>query len=183
MTHLKKVMRIKICLTTAFVFCITIFSGHTQDILPTTSLVYPGTDGRLVYVADSLGNKIPDFSNAGYKGGGVPIPRVQIKAIVWPVPGDNSDHLQKIIDSVSALPPDASGFRGTILLKMGEYNLEKPLYIKVSGVVLRGEGMNDIGTILIGKTPKEKPAPGPGRGGRPALINIIGDAGAKLQED
>jgi|SRR5450759_3254903 len=45
-------------------------SIHVQDIPPTTSLVYPGTDGRLVYVADSLGNKIPDFSNAGYKGGG-----------------------------------------------------------------------------------------------------------------
>ena len=45
-----------------------------QDIAPTTSLVYPGADGKLVYVADSLGNRIPDFSNAGYKGGGVPLP-------------------------------------------------------------------------------------------------------------
>ncbi|MCX6161935.1 MAG: hypothetical protein NTV87_11485, partial [Ignavibacteriae bacterium] len=60
-------------------------TGLIQDIPPTTSLVYPGTDGRLVYVADSLGNKIPDFSNAGYKGGGVPIPYVAIKATVWPV--------------------------------------------------------------------------------------------------
>ena len=63
---------------------------QVQDIPPTTSLVYPGTDGKLVYVADSLGNKIPDFSNAGYKGGGVPIPYVAIKETVWPVLGDNS---------------------------------------------------------------------------------------------
>ena len=28
---------------------------------PTTSLVYPGPDGKLVYVSDSLGNRIPDF--------------------------------------------------------------------------------------------------------------------------
>lgn len=167
----------------AFVFCLTIFSGKAQDILPTTSLVYPGVDGKLVYVADSLGNKIPDFSNAGYKGGGISIPHVQVKAIVWPSPGDNSERLQQVIDSVSALPPDASGFRGAILLKMGLYNLEKPLYLKASGVVLRGEGMSDLGTVLLGKTPKEKPAQGPGRGGRPALIKIVGDVGVKPQDD
>jgi len=176
-------MRIKINSIAAFVFCLTFFQSKAQEFAATTSLVYPGVDGKLVYVADSLGNKIPDFSNAGYKGGGVPLPHVQIKAIVWPVPGDNSERLQKIIDSVSALPADANGFRGTILLKMGQYNLEKPISIKASGLVLRGEGMTDIGTILIGKTPKERPAPGPGRGGRPALINIVGDTGVKPQED
>jgi hypothetical protein len=149
-----------------------------QDIPPTTSLVYPGTDGRLVYVADSLGNKIPDFSNAGYKGGGVPIPYVAIKETVWPVPGDNSGNIQAAIDRVSALPLDASGFRGAVLLKMGEYELEKPLNIKASGVVLRGEGMSDIGTILIGKIPKDRQTYG--RGG---LINIIGSAAiAPLEE-
>ena len=140
-----------------------------QDIPPTTSMVYPGSDGRLVYVADSLGNKIPDFSNAGYKGGGVPIPYVAIKEIVWPVLGDNSGNIQAAIDRVSALPLDASGFRGAVLLKMGEYELEKPIYIKASGVVLRGEGMSDIGTILIAKIPKDRQTYG--RGG---LINISG---------
>ena len=52
-------------------FSITGLFAGAQDMSPTTTLVYPGTDGRLVYIADSLGNKIPDFSNAGYKGGGV----------------------------------------------------------------------------------------------------------------
>jgi hypothetical protein len=70
------------------VFIFSTFISDAQDIPPTTSLVYPGTNGRLVYVADSLGNIIPDFSNAGYKGGGVPIPYVAIKKIVWPVMGD-----------------------------------------------------------------------------------------------
>lgn len=164
-------------------FIISTITVAAQDIAPTTSLVYPGIDGRLVYVADSLGNKIPDFSNAGYKGGGVPIPMVQPKVTVWPVAGDNSERLQKIIDSVSTLPLDANGFRGAILLKMGEYNLEKPITIKASGIVLRGEGMSDIGTILIGKTPKQSQGQGPGRGGRPALINIAGEAGVKPQEE
>ena len=151
-----------------------------RDIPPTASLVYPGTDGKLVYITDSLGNRIPDFSNAGYHGGGVAIPYVAMKETVWPVSGDNSDNIQAAIDRVSALPQDASGFRGAVLLKMGTYPLEKPLYIKASGVVLRGEGMSDIGTILIGKIPDASQ----GRSfRRPALVNISGDSGVILLED
>ena len=149
-------MGIKIYSFSAVIFFINALLINAQDIPPTTTLVYPGTDGKLVYVADSLGNKIPDFSNAGYKGGGVPIPYVAIKETVWPVLGDNSANIQAAIDRVSALPLDASGFRGAVLLKMGTYELEKPLNIKASGVVLRGEGMSDIGTILIGKIPKDR---------------------------
>ena len=148
---------------------------QVQDIPPTTSLVYPGTDGKLVYVADSLGNKIPDFSNAGYKGGGVSIPYVAIKETVWPVLGDNSANIQAGIDKVSALPLDANGFRGAVLLKMGTYNLEQPVTISASGVVLRGEGMSDIGTILIGKIPERR-----SRGG---VINISGEAGTTIVEE
>jgi hypothetical protein len=171
-------MRIKIFSIAALIFFINAFLTLAQDIPPTASLVYPGTDGRLVYVADSMGNKIPDFSNAGYKGGGVAIPYVAIKETVWPVLGDNADNIQAAIDRVSALPLDASGFRGAVLLKMGTYELEKPVTIKASGVVLRGEGMSDIVTILIGKIPKERQAYG--RGG---LINISGPKAISPQED
>jgi len=163
---------------TVLVFLFNPFITKSQDIPPTTSLVYPGTDGRLVYIPDSLGNKIPDFSNAGYKGGGVPIPYVANKVTVWPVKGDNSATIQAAIDKVSALPLDVSGFRGAVLLKMGTYELEKPLSIKASGVVLRGEGMSDIGTILIGKIPKDRQVYG--RGG---LINVSGSAAIAPQED
>ena len=160
------------------IFFFNVLIINAQDIPPTTSLVYPGTDGKLVYIADSLGNKIPDFSNAGYKGGGVSIPYVANKETVWPVTGDNSANIQAAIDRVSALPLDASGFRGAVLLKMGMYELEKPVSIKASGVVLRGEGMSDIGTILIGKIPKDRQAYG--RGG---LVNISGPSAIVPQEE
>lgn len=153
-----------------------------QDLPSTASLLFPGVDGKLAYVADSLGNKIPDFSNAGYKGGGVAIPFVPVKITVWPVAGDNSTSIQAAIDKVSILAPDASGFRGAVLLKVGTYSLEKPITIRASGVVLRGEGMSDIGTILIGKIPKENPQPSPGRNIRPALITISGSSGSIPQE-
>lgn len=163
--------------------CITALNNNViaqfeQDIPPTTSLVYPGIDGRLVYIPDSLGNRIPDFSNAGYKGGGVPIPLVPVKETVWPVMGDNSGNIQAAIDRVSALPADEYGFRGTVLLKMGTYNLEKPVFIRSSGVVLRGEGMGETGTILIGKIPKDRQTYG-----RNGLVNIGGTAGITVQEE
>lgn len=172
-------MNIKILSLTVLI-CFTTFLSGAQDMQPTTSLVYPGVDGKLVYIQDSLGNKIPDFSNAGYKGGGVSIPYVAIKETVWPLPGNNTEHVQAAIDRVSALPLDASGFRGTVLLKMGIYNLEKPIYIKASGVVLRGEGMSDVGTILVGKIAKENQGPS---FRRPALINIGGTTGVKPQDE
>jgi len=176
-------MRIKIYPIAALFLIANVFVTNAQDIPPTTSLVYPGPDGKLVYVADSLGNRIPDFSNAGYKGGGVAIPYIPVKATVWPVRGDNSANIQKAIDSVSALPMDNYGFRGAVLLKMGYYELGSPLYIKASGVILRGEGMSDIGTILFGKTVAATPGQGGGRGPRPGLINIVGDSTIKVLEE
>jgi hypothetical protein len=177
-------MKIKFCSFAALMFLLNGFVSNAQDITATTSLVYPGTDGKLVYIADSLGNKIPDFSNAGYKSGGVPIPYVAIKETVWPVLGDNSDNIQAAIDRVSSLPLDASGYRGAVLLKMGYYKLEKPIYIKASGVVLRGEGMGDTGTILYGILPAPDPkATGRQRFARPDFINIGAEKGTEPLED
>ncbi len=159
-----------------------VFQTKAQDLVPPTSKVYPGPNGKLVYVKDDRGNQIPDFSNAGYKGGGVALPYVPVKETVWPVLGDNSESIQAAIDRVSALPLDENGFRGAVLLKMGFYQLDKEIYIRKSGVVLRGEGQSDIGTILYGKIPS--PPEGNGRRfWRPALIKIEGEEGISLIED
>jgi integrase len=40
------------------------FTGLAQ---PQSAWVHPGPNGRLVYQADARGNRIPDFSNAGYR--------------------------------------------------------------------------------------------------------------------
>ena len=148
------------------------------ELRPTVSRVHPGEDGRLIYTADEQGNTIPDFSHAGYGGGGVPIPSVPVKETIWPVAGDNTAALQAAIDRVSALPPDQSGFRGALVLKAGYYRLATPVSIKASGVVLRGEGEGDTGTILIGTGTGRAAAgatAGPGRG-QPTLIQIAGSA-------
>jgi hypothetical protein len=179
--------------------------AQVADIPPTVSRVYPGTDGRLAYVPDEQGNTIPDCSHAGYGGGGTPIPAVPVKETVWPVAGDNTENLQAAIDKVSALPLDKSGFRGAVLIKMGYYKIATPVRIQASGVVLRGEGMGDTGTILIGTgtgRPPAPPAPPPdaagaagapggargrggpgGGGGQPTLIRIAGASGAAALDE
>ena len=116
-----------------------------------SSLVYPGVDGRLVYVPDDQGNTIPDFSHAGYGGGGLRIPHVPVRAVVTPGSADDAATVQAAIDSVSALDPDSDGFRGAVLLRRGRYLLDTPLTITTSGVVLRGEGDHDGGSILVGR--------------------------------
>ncbi len=171
----------KIILLATLLLCTITMSVHAQDMPPAASLVYAGPDGKLVYVADSLGNKIPDFSNAGYKGGGVAIPYVPVKITVWPVIGDNSENIQSAINKVAAMPADAFGFRGAVLLKMGTYHLEKPIAIHASGIVLRGEGMSETGTVLVGKISKD--AQGRAVRLRSALINISGSSGWVPQEE
>src|SRR5665213_4144095 len=77
-------------------------SGQVSDLRPTVSRVHAGETGKLVYTADDQGNTIPDFSHAGYGGGGTPIPTVPIKETIWPVAGDNTANVQAAIDKVSA---------------------------------------------------------------------------------
>ncbi|NCU04258.1 MAG: hypothetical protein GXC73_09755, partial [Chitinophagaceae bacterium] len=94
-------------------------------------------------------NQIPDFSNAGYKGGGVKIPDLPVVETVTAIDGDCRKLIQDAIDRVSARTPDANGFRGAVLLKAGVYPVEGSLLIRTSGVVLRGEGNLVNGTVLI----------------------------------
>jgi len=95
---------------------------------------------RLVYAEDAEGNRIPDFSHAGYKYGDSPIPHVRTVLRVGPVAGDNTAHLQAAIDEVGLRAKDRTGFRGAVLLAPGNYPVAGTLRVNQSGVVLRGSG-------------------------------------------
>src|SRR3954471_8091991 len=158
---------------------------QVQDLAPTASRVYPGGDGKLVYVPDEQGNTIIDSSHAGYGGGGVAIPTAPVREVVWPVAGDNNANIQTAINKVSAGPLDANGFRGAVLLKAGYYRMAMPVRIQASGVVLRGEGMGDTGTILIGTGTGRTGggAPGGGGGNQGTLVLIGGASGVVTKDD
>ncbi|MBC7931152.1 MAG: pectate lyase, partial [Rubrivivax sp.] len=111
--------------------------------------VKSGADGKLVYRRDAQGNRVIDFSHAGYGGGGEAIPAVPVKMYVGPEGGNHRRRIQAAIDLVSAMPLDADGFRGAVLLSKGTYNIDSSLRISAGGVVLRGEGSGEDGTILV----------------------------------
>lgn len=120
-----------------------------QNAKPLVSL---GVDGRLIYApANQRGDTIPDFSNVGYKGGGVAVPDAPVRETVAP-DGDGKDDLARLqiaLDKVAALPLDVKGIRGALLVKKGRYLLGDTLQIRASGVVLRGEGQGEDGTVLV----------------------------------
>ena len=116
--------------------------------------VFFDSSNRLVYTTDSRGNRIPDFSHAGYMGGGVAIPSVSVVRTISPIAGDNTARIQAAIDSVGVLPFGPNGVRGGLLLTAGTYEVYGTIYLKYSGVVLRGVGEESdpaTNTIIKGK--------------------------------
>jgi hypothetical protein len=109
----------------------------------TTSLVSIDTCGHLIYTPDEKGNVLPDFSYVGYHHGEKPIPDVEVAKAISPIGGDNRYHIQSAIDAVAALPADANGHKGAVLLNAGLYEVEGTIFMK-SGVVLRGMGNTTI---------------------------------------
>ncbi len=130
-------------------------------------LVYPGADGKLAYDADARGNRIPDFSHAGYGGGGVPLPVVPVRVVVPARDGDSTARIQAALDYVAALNPDADGFRGAVLLQTGRHEVAGALRLTASGVVLRGQGPKNTVIVATGTD-------------RRTLIQVRGKADRKL---
>ncbi len=130
---------------------IAVYLAHGQH---SSQLIYLD-QGELTYVPFPMNgqsnavNIIPDFSYAGYMGGGVSIPNdMSIEAVVSPAEGDDTRRIQAAINQVEELQPDHIGFRGVVLIKAGHYSLENVLIVRESGVVLRGEGQGLNGTVL-----------------------------------
>ncbi len=109
--------------------------------------------GHLHYGHDQQGNRIPDFSYAGYEGGGVPLPAVPARVTLSAPAGDATALIQQAIDQVSAMPLDASGFRGAVVLSPGAYRIGTSLHIRASGIVLRGGTSNPADTVLLPQNP------------------------------
>lgn len=131
-------------------------------------LVSLGTDGKLVYRPyTEQGDKIIDFSYCGYKKSEQPIPDVPIVETLtppagkakpvggmkYPVGTDSTAVIQSALDKVAAQKADENGIRGAVLLKKGIWYVKGNVDVH-SGVVLRGEGDGEDGTVLIVTVPE-----------------------------
>jgi len=122
--------------------------AQKEKVEPVLPISYK--ESKLTYSPDSLGNRIPDFSYAGYRAGEKAIPNAPVKVVVPVKSGDATNRIQSAIDYVSSLQPDKNGIRGAVLLQKGLYEILGSLKISTSGVVLRGSGMDEKGTVLLG---------------------------------
>jgi hypothetical protein len=147
-------------------FSISITTAQTNfpDIIKTK-------EGKLSFTTDSKGNQIPDFSYAGYMASEKAIPNAENKIFVPKQEEDATQRIQAAIDYVSNLKPNKSGFRGAVLLDKATFKISGTLFIKKSGVILRGSGNNENGTILLGTGLK-----------REAVIRVLGIDDKKLGE-
>jgi len=116
--------------------------------------VFYGSNGKLQYKTTEKGDKIMDFSHAGYRGGGVAIPDVAAKITVKPSGNDDTQTIQEAIHKVSEMPLQGN-FRGAVLLQPGVYAISKTIEISASGVVLRGSGLSgeSVSTLQLTGNP------------------------------
>ena len=105
--------------------CIALFFCTGLVLGVQSQLAYFGPDGRLEYGyyanegETNADNRLPDFSYAGYRGGGVPLPDVPVMLTLNPRDGDDTSRIQNAINHVGNQPLNAEGFRGAVLLKAG----------------------------------------------------------------
>ncbi|HHH50123.1 MAG TPA: T9SS type A sorting domain-containing protein [Saprospiraceae bacterium] len=124
---------------------------------------YFGNSGCLEYYADEENNYIPNFSFAGYQNGNTALPEMAVVKTLNPVAGDNTAHIQAALDSLATLPLNENNNRGALLLNAGEYEIHGQLFIRESGIVLRGVGNGATANNTILK----------GIGNLPARRNLI----------
>jgi len=135
-------------LVIAFLVSQVSFGQKTKPVEPPKP-IFKGKDGKMAYTADAQGNRIPDFSYAGYMAGEKVIPTATVKIVVPVVEGDATPYIQRAIDMVSALQPGKDGLRGAVLLEKGTYQVAGTLKISASGVIIRGSGMGENGTRIF----------------------------------
>lgn len=131
-------------------FCLSVLSVSALSwFLPVNAQTFPlqVKNNKITYTKDAKGNRILDFSYCGYKASEQDIPTVNNAVFVSQREGDATDAIQRAIDYMSSLKPNKQGFRGAVLLDKGTFNVSKSLWIRTSGVVLRGSDKHE--TVLF----------------------------------
>ncbi len=123
--------------------CADLLSG-----MPASKWVFADAAGTLRYQPlDARGDRIVDFSYAGYRGGGEALPEIAASSELTPSGADDTARIQAAIDVVSKRALSA-GIRGAVALSAGTFKVSATLHIGASGVVLRGAGSRAGGTAI-----------------------------------
>lgn len=131
---------------------LTTITGFTGEDRWQSRFVHQAASGELTYIPNDKGDILPDFSRVGYFQGDQDLPRIPVTVTLHATgsqSGADQEMIQRAIDALSGKQPGQDGFRGTILLTKGVYRIPGTLHIDSSGIVVRGEGDTENGTLLI----------------------------------
>src|SRR5690242_4122123 len=131
-----------------FAICWLLLPVVTSVCAAPSAWVYYDASGHLAYQTWGNGNRIMDFSSAGYMGGGVELPDVPTVQTLNPSGGDDRTALQNAINSVAGRPL-VNGFRGALQLGPGAFHVSGQINLNASGVVVRGSGSGAGGTTIV----------------------------------
>lgn len=109
-----------------------------------------GKDGELW----SPQSRLPDFSFAGYHCGNDPLPNIAVKVNVKDLGAKGDGETD---DTAAFLKAIETVDKGAILIPAGRYKITDIIYIRKSGVVLKGEGPDK--TVLYFPTPLQEIKP------------------------
>ncbi|MEX1114513.1 MAG: MBG domain-containing protein [Akkermansiaceae bacterium] len=143
----------KLLIAVLLVGLCSVFNAAAQA--PNSTWVYPSSSGDLLYQFDERGQRIADFSDCGYRSGAVPLPNVsaQIAQNRWvnvsPGAGDDTALIQAAIDTVSAMTPDANGWRGVVYLNAGEYQIGTSGSLSGVAVTHGGSGYTSAPVVTV----------------------------------
>src|SRR6185295_16764352 len=112
-----------------------------------SSWAYADKNGKLVYKTTAAGDRLADFSYAGYMGGGVALPFITTTLVLHPSGKDDTEAIQAAINEIAAKPL-VDGFRGAVELAPGNFTCSATITIPASGIVLRGSGPGKNGTAI-----------------------------------
>lgn len=112
----------------------------------------------LEYEPTENGSTLPDFGHVGYHNG-EDLPFVESylpDGPLAPLPGDNTSRIQAALDQASEMVSNGVAHQVAVELAPGTFELNSPtpLFIRNSGVVLRGAGsmLGEAGTTLESNT-------------------------------
>lgn len=140
-------------ISSCFLILVSVNISSAQNQFPD---IVKTKEGKLERSIDAKGNQIPDFSYAGYKASSVSIPDVAVKVFVPHIDGDATATIQSAVDYVAKLKADKNGFKGTVLLDKGTFEVSGVIKINQGGIVLRGSGSAKNGTVLLGTSINRK---------------------------
>lgn len=127
--------------------------ASTSYVVPETApaIDYDSEANRLIYSPSDNGDMLPDYSYAGYRKSNEPLPSsdsIPTVLTLTPSGGNDTNQIADALAKFADLPADERGIRGALLLKAGDWKVTGPIYIKTSGVIIRGEGSGLDGTVV-----------------------------------